>query len=513
MENLKSFQIEPLRNMVSVSAVKARSARLWIRSERPGILRLRWWKMGDQENAQEGYIEIEYENKNDNTRSVELPLTVDNLFLEPLTWYVYEVKNVADDQLIGVGSFETAPDHPDQTPHRFSIALMSCNQPFNEDGSVRLESIQMLRAAKRCMRRHDTKFVLMVGDQMYSDHPQNLSLFNPKYFSLIAPKGNKNILEYKSESIRKILQRRYRYFCNLADLKVIHTEYPCYPIWDDHDIVDNWGSDPNHQNPQWQEFFKGAKLSCFDYQASRVMASQKELPDSFDYSFTYGNIALFVLDLRSNRKAGRNGKLFSENQHIKIKQFLKTHRKKKVLFFVLSVPVIHLPRFLAKLAAKITYSGEDFSDRWSSGAHVQDRNRFLETIYQHQLKHPSQKIILLSGDIHIGCVHRIKWEKEGPNIYQVVSSPITHINSFFVQFFSKLLIRANRKISINNGLLSAKVNFLKGIKNYRKNPYGGLNLGLIEIKTPQSGVDPEVRFYIYGHQGEEPVCVYCSPYV
>lgn len=511
MENIKKFHIDPLRDMVSVSTIKSNSARLWIRSEKPGTLCLRWWKNSNQEDIQKEYIEIKEENKNDNTYSAGLPITSENKLLEPLTQYSYEVKHTADDHLIGAGTFETAPAHMDQTPSRFSIALMSCNQPFDEDGSVRLEAVQMLRAAKQCMKDHNTKIVLMAGDQMYTDYPKSLSLFDPDYFSLIAPKNCNSILEYKSEEIRKIFQDRYRYFWNLDDLKSIHAEYPCYPIWDDHDIIDNWGSDPEHQSAEWQELFKGAKLAYFDYQASCVMDCQKELPDAFDYDFAYGNAAVFVLDLRSNRTAGENGKLFSEQQETKINKFLQENREKKALFFVLSVPVIHLPRFLAKIAARITHSGEDFSDRWSSGAHVRDRDRFLETIYRHQLEYPSQKIVLLSGDIHIGCVHQIQWDKKGLKFYQIISSPITHINPFAVQFLSKLLIRSNRRISIDNGLLKAKVKLLKGLEKHKKNPYGGLNISLIEIETPRPSADPKIRLYIYGHQGEKPVCVYRSP--
>jgi alkaline phosphatase D len=45
----------------------------------------------------------------------------------------------------------------------------------------------------------------------------------------------------------------------------------------------------------------------------------------------------------------------------------------------------------------------------------------------------------------------------------------------------------------------------------RQNPYGGLNVGILEIETPTPGASPTLRFYLYSHRGEEPVCVYKSP--
>jgi alkaline phosphatase D len=74
---------------------------------------------------------------------------------------------------------------------------------------------------------------------------------------------------------------------------------------------------------------------------------------------------------------------------------------------VLSVPIIHLPKLAAKIAARVTPSGEDFSDRWSSGGHIRDRDRVLKILHEHQTQHPFQQVVLLSGDIHIGCVHKI----------------------------------------------------------------------------------------------------------
>src|SRR5918998_5349065 len=134
---------------------------------------------------------------------------------------------------------------------------------------------------------------------------------------------------------------------------------------DDHDIIDNWGSSPAHQRPEWRSVGEGALQASYDYQIARVQASAGSRPNSLHYEVTYGHTATFVMDLRSNRKAGAGGQLFSDAQKADIQHFLYNNRNQNVLFFVASVPVIHLPRHLARLVAMLPPSSEDFSDRWS----------------------------------------------------------------------------------------------------------------------------------------------------
>jgi hypothetical protein len=74
---------------------------------------------------------------------------------------------------------------------------------------------------------------------------------------------------------------------------------------------------------------------------------------------------------------------------------------------------------------------------------------------------------------------------------------------------SKLVIRCNRHITTDNAL-RARVRLLKGVARQRQNPYGGLNIGILEIETPTPGADPRLRFLLYSHRGETPVCVYRS---
>jgi alkaline phosphatase D len=122
-----------------------------------------------------------------------------------------------------------------------------------------------------------------------------------------------------------------------------------------------------------------------------------------------------------------------------------------------------------------------------------------------------QRVVLLSGDIHIGCVHEIHWLPRGPTLYQMISSGITHDMGALMRRISALLIRLNRQTTTDDGRLRAKVRLLPGVRGQRQNPYSGLNVGIIEIETPAPGASPKLRFFLYGHDGDEPVCTYRSP--
>jgi alkaline phosphatase D len=506
------FHLEPLRTMVAVGAVGPHSVRLWMRAERPGTLRVRWWPENAAHHAAEAAVHIPEPNACDNTASIVLPDDCPHAPpLVPLRRYRFDVVQCADQRVIGEGRFETAPAHPAETPEHFSIALLSCHQPFTPRGHVTAQAVPMLQAARRCLERHHTKLVFTVGDQMYADYPARLSLFNERFFAQSAPAGRQRVQDCTPAEIRRLYQMRYRRFWNLAEWQALHATYPCYPILDDHEIVDNWGADPGHQTPEWQAVGAGARAAYFDYQAARVLPRPATLPDSLHYTVVYGPVALFVMDLRSGRRAGAGGQLFAPAQAAALQRFLHEHAATPLLGIVLSVPVVHLPHWAGRLIAHLPPEGEDYADRWAAGAHLRDRDHFLALLQAHQCRYPAQRLFLLSGDIHTGCVHEIRWENSDLRLYQLVSSAITHASGLLARYGARLCIQFTRRIATSDAQVRATVRFLRGVDGYTRNPYGGLNLGIIEVVTPAAGAAPTVRLLLYGHHRDEPVCVYRSP--
>lgn len=506
----RAFQNPPLRSMVAVGAVARHEARIWLRSDAAGHHRVRWWPDAAPERAGERAFVVPEDDARDHTHSLLLPGDDGGAApLEADAVYRFRVEREGGGPL-GEGRFQTAPASPAAAPDRFAFALASCHQPFDAGGAVDPDAEAMLRAMLRCLRDRGGRFALTVGDQLYTDYPKSLSLFDADYFATVAPAGRRRLLDCSAEEVRRVLHDRYRHWWNVPGWRALHAEIPVYPILDDHEIVDNWGSAAEHQREPWRSVGRGARLAYLDYQASRVQ-EPGVLPDAFDYTIQYGPVAVRVLDLRSQRTAVEDGRLYGESQWKALQQFLRDEAHRQILFLVLSVPPVHVPRWAAQLASRVTPAGEDFSDRWSSGAHVRDRDRLLALLHHHQRLHPEQRLVILSGDIHIGCVHTLRWHDGVAPLVQLVSSGLTHAASRPVAFASGLSLRANREIATQDGRLRARVRRLRGERGVRTNPYLRRNFALVELERPAGEERFRMRLGLWGHRGDEPVCVYRSP--
>lgn len=69
----------------------------------------------------------------------------------------------------------------------------------------------------------------------------------------------------------------------------------------------------------------------------------------------------------------------------------------------------------------------------------------------------------------------------------------------------------NQQIVTQEHDLAARVRLVKGEAKAHKNPFGGLNFGLLEIGTPIGERPAPLRFRLYSHYKTEPICVYRSP--
>jgi alkaline phosphatase D len=499
------FENRQLKNMVSVGMTKSDSVCLWMRSEKPGKHEIQIWPENDENDIITVTTEIPKINENDNTLSVRYPDDFNaQRHLNPTTRYKYRIKRKEDDIILGNGNFETFPSNPVDTPKEFSIACMSCHQPFNSDGDASQRSLRLLRVLPNVLKKNNVKFILLTGDQIYADIPENFSLINPHYINNKILPEKHNIFEFSESEVRQAYQHRYRIFWEFPEVKHFYANYPCYPILDDHEIMDDWGSNPNHKRPKFNNLFNGARRAYLDYQGARIISSTS-LPASFHYGFEYGSVGVFVMDLRSERKAfnDRSSQLYSDSQLKDLETFLEYNHDKHVLLIVTSVPVIHLPGWLADIGETLVGDKIDFPDHWSFNKNRSARDNFLNKLYLHQKEYPNQKIALVSGDVHIGCTFEIKWKKENNlKIIQFTSSAISNRLKKIEAYAGKLGPELVSELECKNGS-SADVSLLKSTKKGSKseNPFGGLNVGIIQIKN--HGNYSNVNFKLVGYEADE----------
>jgi len=503
-----------VKNMVGVGMTGPDFVRLWMRTEVPGMHELQIIKGKGSKSSK---IMIPLENKSDNTTAITYPPTSEPK-LEPRTKYRFRVVRASDAKLVGEGSFETSPASDGDTPQKVVIGLVSCHQPFTDRGAISPQAKRMLSVLPRILKENDVKFVLPCGDQMYADDPGSLSLFNLKNPFLMRHAFHnqkvipENIFKCNVDEVRRLYDLRYRMFWSMPAIREMYANYPCYPTMDDHEIKNGWGTDPKHSGDEFKNIKQGALDAYLDYQASSVLpprALGMRKPGSFHYNFSYGNIGVFVMDLRSQRYnlAPRGRQMFSPAQFEDLRLFLQKNGNKKVLLIVTSVPVVFVPGLLARISRTVHIKEGNFVDHWSHPANVPARDKFLSMLHAHQQAHPSQRVALVCGDVHIGNAFGIHWQGGSkPRLYQFTSSALTALETRTTQFLvekgPRLVSGVTCPSTPFGGPCSATISHLPGVDEARSNnPFVGLNFGLIEVQ--RLGDVANLKFKLVGYDPKE----------
>jgi alkaline phosphatase D len=511
------FESAELAHALAVGRVTATGARVWLRAAGRRELELRLIALDSGELCGRGRLTAE-NAESDFTESFELmdvlqdgPLAAARS-LTPGRAYRVELWEASGESLLASARFETAPASAAETPAHFSFAAMSCHQPFDDAGNLVPFSLRMLRAARKALREHDVKFALHMGDQIYADAPQCCSLFDSDFFARVAPAGRKALLECTRRELRAVYHTRYRAFWSMPEYQQLQAECATYPTMDDHELIDNFGSDPRHAEPAYNQLRLGALDAYYDYQASRVLpvAAFQQTTREFHYSFRYGACAVFVMDLRSQRYP-RDGQIdvYSTEQLQALTRFLADSADAAVVALVISVPVLYVDSWFANTAATLVGQASDAGDRWTLSAAQRARDGLLGAIRSHQRKHPEQRLLLLGGDIHVGCAFRLDWADGLPSFHQFTSSALSNYTGRVMSWLAERLPYAATTLESPDGY-KGDVVLIDGVKGLNKNPFGGLNLGIVDVHLDAGRAELEFKLVSVRDDSDEPEVVFAS---
>ena len=490
------FPHAPLETMVAAGLATARTARVWGRSPRPGTHALSLRETGGAPERSTSF-EVSGSAAEDGTFATELGTAHG---IRPGVEYEFRIEHAGE--LVGEGRFETAPEGVSDAPESFSFAVASCHLPFDAEGRLDEPAMRMLRVADRALEEREVKRVLFVGDQVYADMPFALSLFDEKHFRAIGPRGAASIFECSPEQIRALYHERYRIFWNIDPLRHIYAHWPCLPMLDDHEIVDNWGSASFHLDPRWQRVLAGARGAYADYQDLRIRDRAAELPRSFHYSFDYGPVSCFFMDLRSERVATRSVcKPYSPEQLDDLRSFLAARASRPVVLVVLTVPMLNIPNAILRGAEHIL-GGEhtDPGDRWGHARMHEARDALLLTLRAHQREHPHQKLVLIGGDVHFGMASEIEWADGSGRLYQLISSPISNHQGALLENVAR--ITPSLRVSFQRDGERYATGRLLHAEGGSNNPFGNLNLGFVTIR--RHGDEHSVQLELISHDDADP---------
>ncbi|MEM7307299.1 MAG: alkaline phosphatase D family protein [Planctomycetota bacterium] len=362
--------------------------------------------------------------------------------LEPGTRYHYAVFALDEDRSerweIGrdhAHSFRTAA--PDAESVRFG--LFSCHMPF-KGRDVR--NMHMWQSFRQVLEIYDADFVVAGGDQVYTDGDDGMNIWRwlRKKKSEVARLSKADQIDVMLSWYRDI----YRGYWGDLELRRVFRGWPTYMIWDDHEIMDGWGSYTrtelsNTLDSLWEwenkkknvalayNMFEAAKQAYFEYQHSH---NPKTPAGQWDYSFRWNQCAFFVMDMRGQRSYRRKQyRILGQTQFRRLAAWLKSPkvRAAKVLFLVSPVPVIHLKDFVTNhLDLTLLGLADDLRDEWEHESNLKERDQLLDLVFKLS-EQEGKRIVFLSGDVHISAAFKLTRESTpGAEVYQLTSSGITY---------------------------------------------------------------------------------------
>ena len=490
------------------------STRLWVRVKEPGayelvISRERLAEWGAEMRVEEERmpalesVSADAGLSHTFTEDTDLTHTFDVTGLQPGTTYHYAVRSAAGMWEMGweqVLTFRTRP----ASMNVLTFGVHSCHMPYDKRNLVNMD---LWDEYYRELEERNADFVIGGGDQVYVDGNKHISIW--EWLKKVKNEGP--TLDDMASWYRDI----YRGYWGPLPVRRLFRRFPTYMIWDDHEIMDGWGSytkkELEDQLNRWWEFqggannlklakmmFEAATKVYIEYQHSHNPPTPK---GQFDYPFEWGPASFYVLDMRGHRDYNREkNRILGEAQLKRILAWIKAEAPKsdRVLFIVSPVPIIHARSFVVN-KADLNFLGlaDDLRDEWEHESNWIERDVVLDAVFTASEQH-GRKIVFLSGDVHLGAAFRLMDVKHPKaSVHQLTSSAISYAD------ISALKRKALRMAVADEGALESadpknpeKRTDSPRFRFKRLSVYDRNNFGLVRIE--RKGTELAVGYDLYG---------------
>jgi alkaline phosphatase D len=211
----------------------------------------------------------------------------------------------------------------------------------------------------------------------------------------------------------------YRKSFGQTHLRRLMARLPSYMILEDHEILNNWSRDLLASGDGNAALYENALASYRIYQqshnppapgAATPGAGASDADEQFWYSFEWGGLPFFVMDVRGARvRAGPDKTMLGAAQLAAFRAWLQAHRDKARLFVVSGVALFPDHNLWLAKSRKDKWYGFD-----------EERGALLEAIRATG----TNPVIFLSGDIHNSHFAALRCrEDDSFRAYSLVSSP------------------------------------------------------------------------------------------
>lgn len=309
------------------------------------------------------------------------------------------------------------------------IAYVSCNG--QEEGDHRRPLHERNAMWCRLADEHDrAPFGLMLqgGDQLYADEVLTVHPVLQRWSKCrTAHKARHEFSDGAREAAERFFVERYLTLYSQPGIAHLCARVPSLMMWDDHDIIDGWGSHPaaTLDSPVGQGLFAVARRAFAVFQLGLTDDEIVAAGDTFGFAARFPGFTVVAPDLRSERRPDR---VMGPAGWAVFERSLTADRPGDRLFLMSSVPALG-PRLswverLMTIFPGIRKYKDDLRDQWQSRAHRKEWRRFLRTLETHSERHTCG-ITVLSGEIHLATRGEMPF-RNGIVLHQLVASGIAH---------------------------------------------------------------------------------------
>ncbi len=273
--------------------------------------------------------------------------------------------------------------------------------------------------------------LLMGGDQVYADGlwtgVQRLSplagLSDARRAAADAPP------ELEGQLDRWYLEV-YRRGWGQPEPAAVLASLPAFCMWDDHDIIDGWGSHPADllDSPVYQAIYRSARRAFRHFQLGMSPDDPPETlcgpPGTHTQAIRLDGTGILALDLRAERRPDR---VLSAESWALLPGWLERFRDCRHLLLMSSVPVVFpgfglAERLLSWLPGRQRLE-DDLRDQWRSPTHREEWRRLVRLLAGFT-RETRCRVTVLSGEVHFGASGGIRGLDL--DMRQLVSSGIVH---------------------------------------------------------------------------------------
>jgi hypothetical protein len=308
-----------------------------------------------------------------------------------------------------------------ELPTALNVGAVSCNF------TVQRQDTDLWRQlGDHYVRPRLLDLLLHIGDQVYGDETfqQALYLLN----------GRSRGTAVQERKILELYRQLYRWTWGFPSTRAVLAAVPNLMIWDDHEIRDDWGSNPADRDPNSPEQYVGGL-------ARRVYREyQRQLWDSIDVDVdppggavedhwhVWGSIGVLFLDQRGARSFAYDPQrpYLGSAQWQRVTAALAPGGALagvRALMVVTSVPLAYLGDGISTIGSELM---NDLMDHWAYGPHQKEQVECLRALRRwKQAGDGERELLVLGGDVHIGC--RTEVQHSGQMIFkQLITSPMTN---------------------------------------------------------------------------------------